>query len=59
MPPPQPILGIDTAGFVWNSMWVNDTVVKISPGGAVQAGFPKTTAGRWTAVPLTQRQRPA
>ena len=38
-------LGIDTSGFVWNSMWVNDSIVKVSPAGAIQAGFPKPTGG--------------
>ncbi len=38
-------LGIDTSGFVWNSMWTNDSIVKVSPAGVIQAGFPKTTFG--------------
>ncbi len=38
-------LGIDTAGFIWNSMWVNNSIVKVSPAGVIQAGFPKPTFG--------------
>lgn len=38
-------LGIDSHGFIWNSMWTEDTIVKISPAGDIQAGFPKPTGG--------------
>jgi len=38
-------LGIDTNGFIWNSMWTNDSIVKISPAGVIETGFPKTTSG--------------
>jgi streptogramin lyase len=38
-------LGIDTNGFVWNSMWVNNSIVKVSPAGVIEPGFPKTTSG--------------
>lgn len=36
-------LGIDTNGFVWNAMWVVNTIVKVSPAGAIEPGFPKPT----------------
>jgi streptogramin lyase len=38
-------LGIDTNGFVWNSMWTNNSIVKVSPGGVVEQWFPKPTGG--------------
>ncbi len=38
-------LGIDTNGFIWNSRWSWDSVVKISPAGVIQPGFPKPTYG--------------
>jgi YVTN family beta-propeller protein len=38
-------LGIDTNGFIWNSMWVNNSIVKISPTGVIEPGFPKPTFG--------------
>jgi streptogramin lyase len=38
-------MGIDTNGYIWNSMWTNNSIVKVSPAGAIQGGFPKTTGG--------------
>ncbi|MEW6486893.1 MAG: hypothetical protein AB1578_03140 [Thermodesulfobacteriota bacterium] len=38
-------LGIDTAGFIWNALWTNNTILKFSPAGALQAGFPRPTGG--------------
>jgi YVTN family beta-propeller protein len=38
-------LGIDTNGFIWNAMWTNNTVAKISSAGAIQPGFPVPTGG--------------
>jgi streptogramin lyase len=38
-------LGIDTNGFIWNSMWSNNSIVKISSAGAIQTGFPAPTGG--------------
>jgi YVTN family beta-propeller protein len=38
-------LGLDANGYIWNAMWTNNTVVKISPAGAIQAGFPVPTGG--------------
>jgi YVTN family beta-propeller protein len=38
-------LGIDTNGFIWNSMWVSNSIVKVSPAGVIQPTFPKTTGG--------------
>ena len=38
-------LGIDTGGFIWNSMWSNDSIDKISAAGVVEPGFPKPTGG--------------
>ena len=36
-------VGIDTNGFIWISMWAPNSVVKLSPAGIVQPGFPTTT----------------
>jgi YVTN family beta-propeller protein len=38
-------LGLDTNGFVWNSMWTSNSIVKVSPAGVIEAGFPKPTGG--------------
>ncbi|MCU0503409.1 MAG: hypothetical protein MUC51_16935 [Anaerolineae bacterium] len=38
-------LGIDVNGYIWNAMWGNNTVAKISPAGAIQPGFPVLTGG--------------
>jgi uncharacterized repeat protein (TIGR01451 family) len=38
-------LGIDTNGFIWNSLWTNGQVVKLSPDGQVQPGFPVPAGG--------------
>ena len=38
-------LGIDTNGFIWNSMWTNNTIAKISPAGVIEPGFPVPTGG--------------
>lgn len=38
-------LGLDTGGFIWHSMWTNNSIVKISPAGVIVAGFPKGTGG--------------
>ena len=35
-------LGIDTNGYVWASIWENG-IVKVSPDGVVEPGFPKST----------------
>ena len=35
-------LGVDTNGYVWASIWENG-IVKVSPGGVVEPGFPKST----------------
>lgn len=38
-------LGIDTNGYIWNSMWINNTIMKISPAGVAEPGFPVPTGG--------------
>ena len=38
-------LWIDTLGFLWNSMWTSNSIVKVSPVGVVQVGFPRPTGG--------------
>ena len=38
-------LGIDTNGYIWNAMWTNNAIVKVSPAGVIVAGFPKPTGG--------------
>jgi YVTN family beta-propeller protein len=38
-------VGLDTNGYIWNAMWTNNTVVKVSPAGAIQPGFPVATGG--------------
>jgi YVTN family beta-propeller protein len=38
-------LGLDTEGFVWNTMWMNNTVVKIAPDGEIEPDFPKPSDG--------------
>lgn len=38
-------LGIDTNGFVWNSMYSYDTIAKFSPAGTLVPGFPTGTGG--------------
>jgi hypothetical protein len=42
-------LGIDTNGYLWASIW-NNGITKVSPDGALQPGFPKTT---WQASTST------
>jgi sugar lactone lactonase YvrE len=39
-------LGIDTNGFVWSSDYPDGWVVKVSPEGIPEPGFPKTTLGK-------------
>jgi hypothetical protein len=46
-------LGVEPNGDVWNNMWTNNTITKLSPAGAIYGGFPKTTGaggGRGVAV---------
>ncbi len=38
-------LGIDTNGYIWNSMYDLNTIVKVDPDGVIQSGFPKPTGG--------------
>ena len=38
-------LAIDTQGNLWNSQFDQDTIVKLSPSGAIEPGFPMTTGG--------------
>jgi streptogramin lyase len=37
-------MGIDANGFIWISQWPN-LIVKVSPAGVVETGFPKPTGG--------------
>lgn len=34
-------LGLDGSGSVWNSMWTNGTIMKVTSAGAIVPGFPK------------------
>jgi len=36
-------LGIDTNGFIWASTWEPNSIIKLSPAGVVEPGFPKAT----------------
>jgi streptogramin lyase len=36
-------LGIDTNGFIWISTWDPNSIIKLSPAGVVEPGFPKAT----------------
>ena len=36
-------MGIDTNGFIWVSTWEPNSIIKISPAGVVEPGFPKPT----------------
>ncbi len=38
-------VAIDTNGFIWNSQFLADTIVKLDPAGVVQPGFPTSTGG--------------
>ncbi|MDJ0973202.1 MAG: hypothetical protein QNJ98_01915 [Planctomycetota bacterium] len=38
-------LGIDTNGYIWNSMFTYNTIMKIAPDGTIVPGFPKSTGG--------------
>lgn len=38
-------LGIDTNGYIWNSMYTFNTIAKLSPAGVVEPLFPKPTFG--------------
>jgi len=39
-------LGVDNNDFIWNSLWVDDTITKINPASGVQLpGFPVLTGG--------------
>ena len=38
-------LGIDTNGYIWNARWCYNDILKISPAGVVQPGFPLPTGG--------------
>ncbi len=49
-------LGVEPNGDVWNNMWTNNTITKVTPAGGIFAGFPKATggsAGRGVAVTPT------
>lgn len=41
-------LGIDGNGYIWNAMYASGQVMKFSPAGVPQPGFPKTTSGSAT-----------
>jgi hypothetical protein len=45
-------LGVDTNGYLWTSLWDNG-IVKVSPDGVVEPGFPKST------LPSTSAAAPA
>jgi len=36
-------MGIDTNGFIWVSTWEPNSIIKLSPAGVVEPGFPKPT----------------
>jgi streptogramin lyase len=38
-------LGIDTNGYIWNAMYYSSAIMKVTPAGAIVAGFPKSTSG--------------
>ena len=38
-------LAVDAGGFVWATTWTGNSVVKISPEGAIVDGFPKPAGG--------------
>jgi DNA-binding beta-propeller fold protein YncE len=49
-------LGVDNDGFIWNSLWSDNTIAKIDPAGVKVPGFPVATGGEFgRGVDVTPR----